>query len=149
MQIIKDIIETLQNKSPNKVIDASTQFNQQLQIILKSLLQATDNINAALISSADGIAKSQVAANPMDEHRFAAMSSALLALSDNLSKEAGKGTAENVLIESKQGKIFILHAGPHLLLTVFTPAAANLGMALAHARQAVHQINALVEALTP
>lgn len=76
------------------------------------------------------------------------MSSALLALSDSLVQESNKGKTENVLIEGDQGKIFILHASPKLLLTVFTQKQTNLGMSLAHARQATEQINALVEVLS-
>jgi predicted regulator of Ras-like GTPase activity (Roadblock/LC7/MglB family) len=71
------------------------------------------------------------------------MSSALLALSDNLIKESNNGTIKNVLIESDGGNVFIMHAGWNLLLTVFTDASTNLGMSLAHAKKTADQIESL------
>lgn len=147
MRIIKDVIEQISHNTPAKTSQIDELLNQELATILDSLLECTDDIMAASISSVDGLSRAQRLTADMDEHRFAAMSSALLALSDNLAKESEKGRSENVLIEGSQGKIFILHASPTLLLTVFTRKGANLGMSLAYARQATEEISALVEVI--
>ena len=147
MHIIRDILESLNKKGYNKEVNDPLVLDQQLDNIVQTLLRSTEDISAAIISSVDGLARSKQLAEGMDEHRFAAMSSALLALSDNLVREGNKGNIENVLIEGSNGKIFILHAGPQFLLTVFTRHGANLGMSLAYARQATAQIIALMEAL--
>lgn len=100
-----------------------------------------------MVSSIDGIAWAERLRKGFDQHRFAAMSSALLALSDNLAREGQKGATQNVLIEGDKGKIFVMHAGENLLLTVFTGSSANLGMSLAHAKQAAEKISYLADAL--
>ncbi|MBI1423868.1 MAG: hypothetical protein GC149_10420 [Gammaproteobacteria bacterium] len=147
MRIITDVIEQISHKSPSQTSQVDELLNQELSSILDALLETTDDITAAIISSVDGLSRAQRLKNDMDEHRFAAMSSALLALSDNLAKESKKGQSENLLIEGSHGKIFILHASPSLLLTVFTRQGANLGMSLAYARQATEEISALVETI--
>lgn len=147
MRIIKDVIEQISHNTQGKPSQLDEVLNQELSVILDSLLETTDDIMAAIISSVDGLSRAQRLTTDMDEHRFAAMSSALLALSDNLAKESKKGQSENLLIEGSHGKIFILHASPTLLLTVFTRQGANLGMSLAYARQATEEISALVEAI--
>lgn len=147
MRIIKDVIEQISHTTPAQTSQLDAVLNQELGRILDSMLESTDDIAAAIISSVDGLSRAQRLTTEMDEHRFAAMSSALLALSDNLARESQKGETENLLIEGSHGKIFILHASPSLLLTVFTRQGANLGMSLAHARQATAEINALVETL--
>jgi predicted regulator of Ras-like GTPase activity (Roadblock/LC7/MglB family) len=147
MRIIKDVIEQISHSAPGKTTQVDELLNQELSTILDSLLASTDDISAAIISSVDGLSRAQRLTQEMDEHRFAAMSSALLALSDNLAREGKKGQSENLLIEGSHGKIFILHASPNLLLTVFTRQGANLGMSLAYARQATEEISALVEAI--
>lgn len=147
MRIIKDVIEQISHNTQGQLSQVDELINQELATILDSLLETTDDIRGAIVSSVDGLSRAQRLASDMDEHRFAAMSSALLALSDNLAKESKKGRSENVLIEGSHGKIFILHASPTLLLTVFTREGANLGMSLAYARQTTEEISALVETI--
>ena len=147
MRIINDVIEQISHDKQAKSSQLDELLNQELGNILDSLLETTDDITAAIISSVDGLSRAQRLTADMDEHRFAAMSGALLALSDNLAKESKKGRSDNVLIEGSQGKIFILHASPSLLLTVFTRQGAALGMSLAYARQATEEISALVETI--
>jgi len=147
MQIISDVIEQISHNQHADATQVDQLLNQELSNILDALLEDCEDIKAAIISSVDGLSRAQRLATDMDEHRFAAMSSALLALSDNLAQEGQKGQSENVLIEGSQGKIFLLHASPTLLLTVFTRRGANLGMSLAFARQATEEIGALVEAI--
>ena len=148
MRIITDVINQISHQHQTQDASPDERLNQELGKILDNMLSNTDDIIAAIVSSVDGLARAQRLTPDMDQHRFAAMSSALLALSDSLVKESNKGKTENVLIEGDQGKIFILHASPRLLLTVFTQKQANLGMSLAHARQASEQINALIEVLS-
>lgn len=147
MRIISDVIDQLAHDSHHPGSQLDQLINQELEKILDALLDNSEDVEAAIISSVDGLSRAQRLAADMDEHRFAAMSSALLALSGSLAQEGRKGQTQNVLIEGSSGKIFLLHASPSLLLTVFTRAGANLGMSLAYARQATDEINALVEAL--
>jgi len=112
----------------------------ELSIILAKLMADCDDIAGAMISSTDGHAQAQMLASELDYNRFAAMSSALLALSDTLINETQQGDTKNILLESESGNIFILHAGNQLLLTVFSKPESSLGMSLAYARKAAEEI---------
>ena len=115
----------------------------ELSTILANLMTGCGDIAGAMISSTDGHAQAQKLADELDYHRFAAMSSALLALSDTLISETQQGDTKNILLESESGNIFILHAGNQLLLTVFSKPSSNLGMSLAYARKAAEEISRL------
>ena len=147
MRIINEVIEKISHNHLEQASNVQDVLTQELNKILDNLFASSDDISAAIVSSVDGLSKAQKLESGMDEHRFAAMSSALLALSDNLASEGDKGNTENVLIEGTNGKIFLLHAGPKHLLTVFTDNRASLGMSLAYAKQATEQIAALMEVL--
>ncbi|MGD8785260.1 MAG: roadblock/LC7 domain-containing protein [Thioalkalispiraceae bacterium] len=145
MQIINEVIDQISTSHNEKDPQLQKILIEEFDKLLDSMLSHTEDISAAIISSVDGLAQAQKLDSDMDEQRFAAMSSALLALSDNLADEGKKGRTDNVLIEGSNGKIFIMHAGPNYLLTVFTRDNANLGMSLAFAKQAIEQIEALLE----
>lgn len=139
------------NHAINEIIDSSIlnengvslELNRQLLIILDEMMERGDDIEAAMISSLDGICWAERLRLGFDQHRFAAMSGAMLALSDNLVNEADKGFTNNVLIEGDNGYIFFLHAGKGLVLSVFTKTKGNLGMTLAHAKIATKTIEQL------
>ena len=141
MELLSEVIEKISDNSSSS--DISSVITQELTNILDQMMRQTDDIMGSMISSIDGIAWAERLESSLDKHRFAAMSSALLALSDNLSSEAETGTTKNVLIEGNDGKIFVMHAGSNLLLTVFVKSGANLGISLAYAKQATETISAL------
>ncbi len=107
--------------------------------ILRELLNDSDDIMAAMITTADGHPWAEVLPHGFDAKRFAAMSSALIALSSTLAREAQKGKTMNVLIEGMEGNIYVMHAGS-MVLTIFTKIKPNLGLTLAHARRVADQI---------
>jgi predicted regulator of Ras-like GTPase activity (Roadblock/LC7/MglB family) len=111
--------------------------------ILAELTADCSDIIGAMVSSTDGRAWAEHLQQGLDRHRFAAMSSALLALGDNVVNEIHSGSVKNILIQSDTGNVYVLHAGSDLLLTVFATATTNIGMSLAHARNAAEEIAAL------
>jgi len=143
MKQISEVIDEIAVQNNTPVEDNSERIIEIMNDVLDSLFQKCEDISGAVISSADGNAWAERLQSGFDKYRFSAMSSALLALSDNLSSEANIGSTENTLIEGSEGKIFMLHAGRDLLLTVFIHKGANLGLALAYARQATHSLAAI------
>lgn len=144
MRLLSDVIETISGNSSEKGAEISRTVSQALESALVELMERAEDIRGAMVSSVDGVAWAQRLADGFDEHRFAAMSSAMLALSDTLATEGGSGATENVLVEGEAGRVFIMHAGPTLLLTVFTEPGVNLGMSLACARQTSEKIGFLI-----
>lgn len=144
MDQLSQVIDDVTQESATQDLDISRVIQTGLNNMLDELIEDCGDIVGAMISGADGIAWADRLRPELDRHRFAAMSSALLALADNLMRETNEGTPRNVMIESDAGNIFVMHAGTNLLLTVFTRAEANLGMPLAHARKTAEEIGALV-----
>lgn len=144
MELITEIIDKISGNSSEQSSEISDVISQELSNILGIMMENGDDINAAMISSVDGIAWAKKISDDFDQHRFAAMSSALVALSDNIAQEGQKGETLNILIEGASGNIFIMHAGSNLLLTVFTKGESNLGISLAYAKQATQNIESLV-----
>ncbi len=143
MESISEIIDKVSDESASHSNDVSRVIQKKLTYILSNLISGCNEITSAMISSSDGIAWASYLNEGLDQHRFAAMSSALLALSDNLITETNKGKTKNVIIESSEGNVFVMHAGNNLLLTIFTKPGANLGMPLAHAKKASEEIEKL------
>ena len=140
MELLTEVINKISDNSSSVSSDASDLINKELNNILDDMMLQTEDIAGSMISSIDGIAWAERLEKGFDKHRFAAMSSALLALSDNLCSEADTGDTQNVLIEGSNGKIFAMHAGSNLVLMVFVKSGANLGITFAYARQAAQNI---------
>jgi len=143
MSFLDDMIDKVSEEGNRHGDDVSPQGHERLDAILSEMLDDCGDLSGAMVSASDGRALAQRLQSGLDKHRFAAMSSALLALSDNVIRETHGGEIKNVLIQSDDGNVFILHAGSGLLLTVFSRPDANLGMSLAHANKGATDIAAL------
>ncbi len=143
MTFVTDIIDKANEEGASHPTDISRRFQDQLSNILAEVIDDCADIVSAMVSSSDGMAWAQKLQGDLDPHRFAAMSSALLALADNVIRETHEGAVRDVLIQSDAGNVFIMHAGSNLLLTVFSTATNNIGMPLAHTRKGAEDIAAL------
>lgn len=140
MTIVSEIIEMASGEAGQQGGAVSEAARQELEGLLGLMLSDCDDISGGVISASDGHAIAERLQSGLDKHRFAAMSSALLALSDNVARETHDGGVKNVLIQSDSGNVLILHAGNQRLLTVFCRANANLGMSLSHASKCAAEI---------
>ncbi len=140
MDVVTEIIQNKQPGNDGDIIELTEGIRQDLNRILQDISRKCGDIAGCMLCSVDGLAWAEQLQPELDKDRFAAMSSALLALSDNLSHEANDGTIKKVLIEAEEGNVFVMHAGHRLVLTVFTRAGSNLGMSLACANRAIEEI---------
>jgi len=140
MTIERDISSLVERISATGAAGLSEELRAQTDELLKELVDESSDILGALVTSSDGHAWGQILPPGFDGKRFAAMSSALMALSDTLAREAKKGPTVNVMVEGMEGNIYVLHAGKNLSLTVFTNIKPNLGLTLAQARRAADRI---------
>jgi predicted regulator of Ras-like GTPase activity (Roadblock/LC7/MglB family) len=147
MEMLSKVIDQISTNSSSLHEDETGILHNEISSVLDELMGNSEAIDGVMVSSSDGIAIGEHMRDGLDQHRFAAMSSALLALSDSLAKEGNKGITQNVLIEGEQGRVFLMHAGSSLLLTVFVQASTNLGISLAHANQAAEKIACVAEVL--
>lgn len=140
MNKIQNIIDKISDENAEHDPNISKVVLSKLNKILEKLIKDCSDIAGCIICQVDGMALAGQLAPDLDEHRFSAMSSALLALSDNVVKEMHGGKPRSVLIESDEGNVLIMHAGEKLLLMVTAKAKANIGLSLAHAKKTAEEI---------
>ncbi len=143
METISEFIDNVSEEQSSHTPEISRVIQAKLNNILSEMIEACTEITGAMVSSSDGMAWAEKLPQGLDPNRFAAMSSAMLALSDTMMKETQNTKPKNVFLEGDAGMIFIMHAGNNLLLTIFTIATKQIGMPLAHAKKASEEISQL------
>lgn len=142
MRLVSEVIERISEESEVSGDGLSWALRENMTGVLNELM-ASGVFVGATVSSVDGIAWAEHLQPGFDKHRFAAMSSSLLAISDEMANEKRCGSTKNMVIEGEAGNIMIMHAGPMLLLTVFSKEAVTLGMVMAHAKRAAEKLAAM------
>lgn len=115
---------------------------EMLNKVLSDLMK-TGGIESSVIASRDGL----LMASDMrkgDEETFAAMSATMLGAAETASVELEKGMPDRVIVESKDGKLIAIGAGPNALLVVLTPPDAGLGLVLVELGRAADKIKKII-----
>ncbi|TFG21880.1 MAG: hypothetical protein EU533_04930 [Promethearchaeota archaeon] len=123
-------------------MDASTP--DSLDDLLKKLLGAIPEVKAAAIVSAEGLPIASALPQGVDETRIAAMTAALLSLSERAIIEMGKGDFDQLYVKGSSGYLLILQAGPNAVLTVSTSSEVRLGLILLDCRRTCEKIAQLI-----
>ena len=93
---------------------------ETLDDLLKKLLGAIPEVKAAVLVSTEGLPIASALPPGVDETRIAAMTAALLSLSEKAIYEMKKGDFDQMYIKSSEGYLLILPAGPNAVLAVST-----------------------------
>ena len=104
------------------------------------LLGAIPEVTSALIVSAEGVPIAYNLPQGMDETRIAAMTAALLSLSERAIIEMGKGDFDQFYIKGSEGYLLVMQAGPHAILMVTTTKDVRLGLILLDCRRICEKI---------
>ena len=123
-------------------MDASTP--ETLDDLLKKLLAAIPEVKAAAIVSAEGLPIASALPRDVDETRIAAMTAALLSLSERAIIEMNKGDFDQLYIKGSDGYLLILQAGPNAVLTVSADKDVRLGLILLDCRRTCEKIAQLI-----
>ncbi|MHA1195239.1 MAG: roadblock/LC7 domain-containing protein [Promethearchaeota archaeon] len=115
-----------------------------LDDLLKKLLGAIPEVKAAAIVSAEGLPIASALPQGVDETRIAAMTAALLSLSERAIIEMNKGNFEQLFIKGSDGYLLVLQAGPNAVLTVSTTSDVRLGLILLDCRRTCEKIAQLI-----
>lgn len=94
--------------------------------ILKDLHYNASGIDASAVFSKDGLILASELPKDMEEYKIAALSAAILSLSERASFELTKGTLEQVLVKGINGNILFVGAGEDVVLTALTKKNAKL-----------------------
>ena len=117
---------------------------ESLDDLLKKLLGAIPEVKAAAIVSAEGLPIASALPQGVDETRIAAMTAALLSLSERAIIEMGKGDFDQLYVKGSDGYLLILQAGPNAVLTVSTTSEVRLGLILLDCRRTCEKIAQLI-----
>jgi predicted regulator of Ras-like GTPase activity (Roadblock/LC7/MglB family) len=117
---------------------------ETLDDLLKKLLGAIPEVKAAAIVSAEGLPIASALPQGVDETRIAAMTAALLSLSERAIIEMGKGDFDQLYVKGSDGYLLILQAGPNAVLTVSTTSEVRLGLILLDCRRTCEKIAQLI-----
>jgi len=117
---------------------------ESLDVILKKLLAAIPEINAAAIVSVEGLPIASALPQGIDETRIAAMTAALLSLAERAIQEMRKGDFEQVYVKGSDGYILVLAAGENAVLTVSTTKDVRLGLIFLDCKRTCEAITKLI-----
>ena len=118
--------------------------SENLDDILKKLLSAIPEIKSAAIVSAEGLPIASALPQGIDETRIAAMTAALLSLSERAVIEMSKGEFEQLYIKGNEGYLLVQSAGPNAVLTVSTTKDVRLGLIFLDTRRTCEKIAKLI-----
>lgn len=108
-------------------------------IELLKQMQKIGDINGSIIVSRDGLV---IASNitEIDADTFAAMSAAMQGAAETAASELKQGDVDQIIIETRKGKIISTGAGTRAILVILTSRSINLGLALLEMGKASEKI---------
>ena len=117
---------------------------QQLIAALDTLMEASEDIEAAALVSLDGFIMAAALPEGMLEDKVGAMSAAILGLGERAAIELGRGNLTQVFIEGEGGYVLLIAVGDRAVLTVLAGEHAKLGLVLYDMRAAAEAIARLL-----
>jgi len=112
--------------------------------LLNKLLGAVPEVTSAAIVSAEGLPIASALPQGVDETRIAAMTSALLSLSERAIIEMGIGNVDRLYIKGSEGYLLVMQAGQNAALTVTTTKDVRLELILLDCRRICEKISRLL-----
>ena len=95
---------------------------------IKILQRTSPDVEAAALISTDGLIIASALLPDMNEDRVSAMSAAMLSLGEQMGKELGRGTLEQVHIKGENGYVVLIAVGEKAVLTSLVKSQAKLGI---------------------
>lgn len=102
--------------------------SEQITKVLRAFTLTSSDIEAAAIVDDDGLLIASALPSSIEEDRVAAMSAALLGISERIAKELSRGNFSLVLIRCSLGYAVVSRCGTGAVLTTLTTNEAKLGL---------------------
>jgi len=112
---------------------------------LISELKKSGGVEACAAVSRDGLLIRSSMQKEQFAESFAAMSATMLGAAETASTELGKGVPNRVIVESTQGRLIAVGAGPKALLVVIVSPEAGLGLILLELDKTAKKLKELLE----
>ncbi len=111
---------------------------------LISELKKAGGVEACAAVSRDGLLIRSSMQKEQFAESFAAMSATMLGAAETASTELGKGVPNRAIVESTQGRLIAVGAGPKALLVVIVNPEAGLGLILLELDKAAKKLKELL-----
>jgi predicted regulator of Ras-like GTPase activity (Roadblock/LC7/MglB family) len=122
----------------------SLEQQQLLNTKLKTLLEHSEEISAALVTTVDGHLCAMHQQRNYSLDRLATMGSSLMSLGDTITAELKMGNCRNLISENESGIVTFMHINNLLVLITITLQKNALGLLLAHSRKAAEEMAKLL-----
>lgn len=113
---------------------------ERLTKLTRELANGTPDIEAAAIVDLDGLMIASTLPADVEDDSVAAMSAALLGISERISGELKRGSFEMVMVRGDAGYVVIASAGSDAVLAVLTTTSAKLGLIFLDVKRASNEI---------
>ena len=112
---------------------------------MQALQLSSPDILATAVVSIDGLIIASNLQPEMSEDRVSAMSAAMLSLGEQISKEMGRGSLEQVHIKGDNGYVVLISVGDKAVLTALVNQQAKLGMIFLDMRHAADDLVVILQ----
>ncbi|MCB9761488.1 MAG: roadblock/LC7 domain-containing protein [Alphaproteobacteria bacterium] len=117
---------------------------ENLTKLIRNLSTTTPDIEAAAVVDNDGLMMASSLPADMDDDSVAAMSAALLGISERMADELGRGDLSMCMIKGDDGYCILTRCGPDAVLAVLTSPRAKLGLIFLDTSRAAKDIAKLL-----
>lgn len=118
--------------------------SEQISKLLKNLSTTTPDIEAAAVVDNDGLMIASALPGDVEDDRVAAMSAALLGMSERTVRELGRGAFALVMLKGSAGYTILARCGPDAVITVLATESAKLGLVFLDVTRAAKEVGRLL-----
>ena len=118
--------------------------SEQISKLLKTLSTTTPDIEAAAVVDNDGLMIASALPGDVEDDRVAAMSAALLGMSERIVRELGRGSFALAMLRGSGGYTILVRCGAEAVLTVLATDTAKLGLIFLDVQRAAKDVGRLL-----
>ena len=129
---------------------AVSEVGTKITEVLKELSEINQTIEAAIVSSAEGLPVAWYAKSPnilKEEGRVAAAVTVIFSTSERNSMDLGKGHVEHIVVRTDEGNIILQLINEDYILAVVTSPEAKLGVVRRDMKQASKKILDIINSI--
>lgn len=112
---------------------------------MRLLRHVMPEVDAAAVISLDGLIMASALPDGMSEDRISAMSAAMLSLGEQINKEMGLGTLEQLYTRGSNGYVVLMAVGKDAVLTTLVQPEAKLGVLFLELRKTTEDLARLLD----
>ncbi len=114
---------------------------------MKTLQQGVPEVQAAAVISIDGLIMASALPEGISEDRISAMSAAMLSLGEQINREMGLGSLEQIYTRGSNGYVVLLAIGQAAVLTTLVKPEAKLGVLFLELRKTAEDLALLLNGM--